>query len=83
LAHADQGLRANGSFAYQKSEFSGDLLTTYAAFHTSTTDPRAKFYRPMPNPSYIPGSTDPTKAQYVSSYELQKGKTQGNTPSSP
>jgi outer membrane receptor protein involved in Fe transport len=75
-----KGLRANGSFAYQKSEFSGDLLTTYAAFHTSTTDPRAKFYRPIPNPSYIPGSTDPTKAQYVSSYELQKGKTQGNTP---
>ncbi|MBC7365740.1 MAG: TonB-dependent receptor, partial [Undibacterium sp.] len=75
-----KGLRANGSFAYQKSEFSGDLLTTYAAFHTSTTDPRAKFYRPIPNPNYLPGSTDPTKAQYVSSYELQKGKTQGNTP---
>ena len=74
------GLRANGSIAYQKSEFSGDLLTTYAGFHSSATDPRAKFYRPIPNPNYVPGSTDPTKAQYVSSYELQKGKTQGNTP---
>ncbi len=75
-----KGLRANGSFALQKSEFTADLLTTYSAFHTSATDPRAKLYRPIPNPNYLPGSTDPTRAQYVQSFELQKGKTQGNTP---
>ena len=75
-----KGLRLNGAFAYQKSEFSEDLLTTYAAFHSSTTDPRAKHFAPIPNPNYVPGSTDPTKAQYVKSWELQKGLTQGNTP---
>jgi len=75
-----KGLRINGSFAYQKSIFAENLKVTYSSFHSSTTDPRAKFYLPILNPNYIPGSTDPTKAQYVQSWELQKDKSQGNTP---
>lgn len=75
-----KGLRLSGAAAYQKSEFAEDLIVNYAAFHSSTTDPRAQFYRPIQNPAYVPGSTDPTQAQYVQSRELQKGLTQGNTP---
>ncbi len=75
-----KGLRVTGAFAYQKSEFAENLKINYSAMHSSTTDPRAKFYQPIPNPNYVPGSTDPTKAQYVQSWELQEGLSQGNTP---
>lgn len=74
------GLRMNGAFAYQKSKFAENLKITYATFHSLTTDPRSKYYAPIPNPNYVPGSTDATKAQYVQSWELQEGKSQGNTP---
>jgi iron complex outermembrane recepter protein len=74
------GLRLTGAFAYQKSEFSEDLLVTYSSFHANSADPRSAFYVPIPNPNYVPGSTDPTQAQFVRSWELQKGKSQGNTP---
>lgn len=66
-----KNLRLNGAFAYQSSKFKEDLLVTYSSFHSSTTDPRAKFYVPIANPA---GGTS------VKSWELQKGKTQGNTP---
>jgi len=56
------------------------LKVNYSSFHSSTINPRAQFYSPIPNPNYVPGSTDPTQAQYVQSWELQKGKSQGNTP---
>lgn len=65
------GLRLTGAFAYQNSEFAENLRTTYAAFHSDPNDPRSKFYVPIPNPN---GGT-PTQ-----SFELQKGKSQGNTP---
>ena len=75
-----KGLRLTGAFAYQKSEFSENLLVTYSSFHSNAADPRSAFYQPVPNPNYVPGSTDPTQAQFVRSYELQEGKSQGNTP---
>jgi len=66
-----EGVRLTGAFAYQKSEFAENLITTYAAFHANAADPRSKFYQPIANPN---GGTP------VQSYELQKGKSQGNTP---
>ena len=66
-----RGLRLNGSFAYQKAVFEQNLRVSYNSFMANPADPRAKFYQIIPNPS---GGT-PTLA-----LELQKGKTQGNTP---
>ena len=66
-----KGLRLNGAVAYQKSEFAENLLVTYSAFHANPDDPRSKFYEPIPNPE---GGTP------VRSWELQKGRSQGNTP---
>lgn len=66
-----RGLRLNASFAYQQAQFKQNLRVSYQSFMTNPADPRAKFYQVIPNPS---GGT-PTVA-----LELQKGKTQGNTP---
>lgn len=66
-----KGLRINGAFAYQKSEFAENLIVNYAAFHANPAHPRSQFYRPIPNPN---GGTP------VQSWELQEGKSQGNTP---
>ena len=65
------GLKLTGAFAYQKSVFEENLRIPYAAFHADVNDPRSKFY------TVIPGVNG---AAPTFSYELQKGKTQGNTP---
>jgi iron complex outermembrane receptor protein len=66
-----RGLKLTGALAYQKSIFEGDIRIPYASFHNDPADPRSKFYRVEPG---VNGAA-PTI-----SYELQKGKTQGNTP---
>lgn len=75
-----KGLRINGAIAYQKSVFADNILVPYAASHIEVGNPFSQYYQPIQNPAYDPTSTDPTKARYVKSWELDKGKTQGNTP---
>ncbi len=75
-----KGLRINGAFAYQKSIFADNILVPYAASHSEAGNPFSLYYQPIPNPAYDPTSTDPTKARFVKSWELDKDKSQGNTP---
>lgn len=75
-----KGIRINGAIAYQKSVFADNILVPFAAAHIEANNPMSLYYQAIPNPLYDPTSTDPTKARYVKSYELDKDKSQGNTP---
>lgn len=66
-----RGLRFAGSVAYQKAEFEQDLRVSYQSFMGNPNDPRSQFYVPI-----IP--EDGGTPQFA--MELQKGKSQGNTP---
>lgn len=66
-----RGLRLAGSVAYQTAEFEQDLRVSYQSFMGNPNDPRSQFYVPI-----VPeGGGTPQFAM-----ELQKGKSQGNTP---
>ncbi len=66
-----RGLRLAGSAAYQRSIFEEDLRVSYQAFMGNPNDDRSPFYVPIPRD----GGGAPQFAT-----ELQKGKSQGNTP---
>jgi outer membrane receptor protein involved in Fe transport len=65
------GLRVTGAVAYQISEFAENLIVPYSSMHVNANDPRSVFFEPIPNPN---GGAP------AFSYELQKGRSQGNTP---
>ncbi len=77
------GLSLTGTAAYAKAEFKQNLRVSYQAFmnpEDAVIDPRERFYVPILNPNYIPGSTVAANAKYLLATELNAGKSQGDTP---
>ncbi len=78
-----KGLHLTGTASYAQAEFKQDLRVSYQSFmnrEDAVTDPREKFYVPIPNPNYVAGSSNPAQARYLLATELNAGKSQGDTP---
>lgn len=78
-----KGLQLVGTAAYAKAEFKQNLRVSYQSFMNpddTVIDPREKFYVPILNPNYIPGSSVAANAKYLLATELNQGKSQGDTP---